>query len=66
MIDYYDYDYDYDYDDYGIVDKEEMEKLAQLEKERESRMHGVVESSYRDTGDMQDEDVKVGTNDDDQ
>ena len=33
--------------------------MAQLEKEREARMHGVVEPTHRDTGDMQDEDVRV-------
>ena len=46
-------------EEWGIVDQEEQEKLAQLEKEREARMHGVAEPTHRDTGDMQDEDVRV-------
>ena len=31
-----------------------------MEKEREARMHDVAEPTHRDTGDMQDEDVRVG------
>ena len=40
--------------------KEELEKLEKLEKEREGRMHGVMEPIQRETGDLQDEDVIVG------
>ena len=42
---------------YEVVDQEEKEKL---EKERERRMQGVSPSESRDTGDMQEEDVRVG------
>lgn len=43
-----------------VVDREELEKLEKLEKEREGRMHGVMEPIQRETGDLQDEDVIVG------
>ena len=38
----------------------EKEKLEKLEKEREQRMHGVVDEKARDTGDIQDDAVIVG------
>ena len=44
---------------YGVVDKEERERLEKLEKEREERMHGIIRDEGRDTGDIQSEDVKV-------
>ena len=45
---------------YEVVDQEEKEKLEKLEMERERRMQGVSPSESRDTGDMQEEDVRVG------
>ena len=43
-----------------IVDQEETETREKLEKEREQRMHGVVDEKARDTGDIQDDAVIVG------
>ena len=42
------------------MDQEERERLEKLEKEREERMHGIVRSESRESGDIQSEDVKVG------
>ncbi|KNB42353.1 hypothetical protein JH06_4073 [Blastocystis sp. subtype 4] len=39
------------------IDQEELEKLEKLEKERENRMHGVLEPTQRETGDLQDNEV---------
>ena len=45
--------------EWAIVDQEELEKLEKLEKERENRMHGVLEPTQRETGDLQDNEVIV-------
>ena len=42
-----------------IALKKEWEKLEKLEKERENRMHGVLEPTQRETGDLQDNEVIV-------
>ena len=45
-----------------MVDQEEKEKLEKLEKEREERMHGIVHDDSRETGDIQNESIKVKNN----